>query len=1454
MPRPCTVRDENVFGPFIQPSCFNGFDFTLLFEENILTIVPSAIACLLLLFRVRKLQHVPVKVRPSWLSVVKLVAISLYLVLQLVLLILWAADGASRTVATVPATIVTIITFIFILYVSHLEHKRSLRPSTIINLYLGFSLLVDIARCRTIWLVIERLPIAVLFSVGCGIKVVILGLEATEKRSLLKDPYKDSAAEAIGGIYNRSVFWWVNNVLRKGFKNLLPISSLNVLDDDLLGAADPQVLIERWKNTDKSASHALLSSFLLHYKWHIAAGVIPRLACIGFSFAQPFLVQRVLEFIGESDSSISRYQGYGLIAAYAIVYVGHAISQAVYEHKTYRVITMVRGSLSTMIFQKTLRVECSATSDSIAITHLNADVEWVSSGLLDLHEFYSSILEASLALWLLARLLQMAMVASAVFILICLAAGIPLAIAAGNAHIQWLDAIGERISVTSKVLGSMKAIRMSGIATPVASGVETLRDEEIRSSRRSRFLDVLVLVMSYTSSTFAPVFGFGLYSILAKKNDTEPLTDSVAFSALTLFSLLEHPMGTLTQGGEHLVAIVKGFQRIQTYLREDERLDCRLISGLEPLLAIDTESKSPLQTTVSDSQGEEKVEEGGLGRYVTLQDVSGPFSEDTQPRINELSLEIDHNKITMIAGPVGCGKSILLKLLLGEIPYSGSLWISHTQAAYCSQAPWLASGSIRDNIVGTSQWNRPWYDEVMHTCTLDTDLHDMPEGDLTRVGVRGSRMSGGQQMRVALARALYSRAKVMILDDVLTGLDQVTAQHILKRLFGPDGMFKKNGQTVVLATSSVHHLEYADSIIILSSGGRLIEQGSYKDLVAKGCYSENLGRQSEVSGDDQAVEKPADEASLPPSPFDEEMVPERSHGDSTVYKFYFQNVGWVLLSFYIICTSAFIVGFSFPPIWLQWWTDANVNHPNERLGYWIGVYAGLSGLCLVLLGLCDWIFNMVIEPKTAKRFHSILLSTVMGATTAFLTSTDIGKTLNRFSQDLEIIDMELSSAFDMTMIAFLSCIAEGVLVFVGSSAYVGAAIPFCIFVVYGIQKIYLRTSRQIRLLEIEFMAPLQSQLLEVLSGLPSIRAYGWTEDYQERNKVLLNTSQQPYYLLFCLQRWLNLVLDLLVAGIAILVVSIATSLRGKASTGLLGVALFNIVNFSGSLQQLVAHWTKLEIAIGALSRIKIFIGKTPREDVNDETEPVEEDWPKEGAISLTNVSGSYGINEASVIEDINLEIRPGEKVAVCGRTGSGKSSLILALLRMLELKNGTILIDGVDISKVSRSDVRTRLNVVSQEPAFLHGSVRLNFDTTGEVEDDSNFIDALKAVGLWEHIESDGGLDAELSDDLFSHGERQLFCLARALCHSSSILIMDEATSSVDTGTDELVHSIINSRFQGKTVISIIHKLHNVLDFDKVVMMDKSRVVEFDSPGSLLTMEGSLFKRLYENGGLLEGN
>ncbi|KAJ5499877.1 ABC transporter integral membrane type 1 [Penicillium expansum] len=1111
----------------------------------------------------------------------------------------------------------------------------------------------------------------------------------------------------------------------------------------------------------------------------------------------------------EPEHVNSTNYAYGLIGAYAIVYLGIAISYAAYEHKTYRVISMIRGSLVTLIFNKTLRMSTTAISDTAAITLMSTDIERIGSGLREMHELYSNFTEVALALWLLARLLNVAIIASTAVVVVCLAAGVPLAVACGKAQGIWLEAVEERVAVTSKVLGQSWE----------------LRSAEIDASFLFRLYETLGITLGYASSSLAPVFGFGVYTILAQANDTATLTNGLAFSALTLFSLLDQPMGSIVNGSEDLMAVVNCFQRIQKHLMEAERVDHRLKHDARGSQSAQSSSSAPLIET-DPLAWEQYIEPCAI-----IRNVSVAWSIDTEPVLKDLNIDIQESKITMIVGPVGSGNFI--------------------HAAYCSQLPWITFGTIQENIVGGSPWDRPWYDQVTKSCALQADFLQLPAGDQTKVGVRGSRLSGGQQIRVALARALYSKEPVLVLDDALTGLDRETEKIILENLFAEHSFIKHSRQTVIMATNSglSHHLLYADNVIALDEYGRIIQHGSYRDLNSSGGYIRMLSDGVSTVKTSRAPDVVLDDETLRELNLDDQHTDlSRRTGDWTVYHFYFQNIGWPLLSAFLACCVLFILGLSFPrqfqqtylnirfhsllivytEIWLQWWTRANEQHPNKHVNYWLGVYAALGFFSLLTTFIGTWILIMIIQPQTARRFHEILLRTTVG-----------------FSQDLELIDDELPSALELTINAALSCVVEGFLVFVGSSYVTAAVIPVCALVIYYVAKFYVQTSRQMRLLDIEAKAPLFSQFLEVLGGLSSIRAYGWTEDYHRRNQYALDASQRPSYLLYCIQRWIGLVLDLIVACIAVIVIAVAISMKGSPSMNLLGIALFNIVNFSGTLQTLVTYWIGLETSIGAVSRIRSYAQQATTENLDSETEAVHEDWPQRGEVDIAGLSASYDASSGPVLVGIDLRIYPGEKVALCGRTGSGKSSLVSAILRILELDSGTILIDGIDISKVSRAHVRSRINTIPQQPFFLHGTVRLNANPEENATDET-IITSLQAVNLWSYIQLKGGLDVDMSDDLLSHGQQQLFCLARALCKSSNIIIMDEATSSVDSETDALMQTVIRTHFKNQTVIAIVHKLHTILDFDKVALMENGKIVEFDTPKALLSKEGSAFRTLLE--------
>ncbi|KAM5429329.1 hypothetical protein McanCB56680_000032 [Microsporum canis] len=1447
----CSITVEDVFGPVVASSCLGGFDFTLLFEESILTLVPLGIAVAWAFFRFRALHREPAKAQPSWLAALKLATYAVFVALQTAILILYALHQAPKTRLTLACAALTVVGYCILAAVSYLEHVRSVRPSTLLNIYLGVSTLLDLARTRTLFFIQGSRTIAVIFLVGFIIKILCFVLEVIEKRHLLKPKWKDASPEATSGVINRSLFLWLNGLFIKGCRALLTVNVLTPLDDELLAASEPSALLKRWEKTDKTRRYALFWAFFIHYKWNILAGVLPRLAYTGFSYSQPFLVQQVLDFTAEAPHAQTNNIAYSLVGAYAIAYIGLSLSYAVYEHKTYRLITLYRGSLVTFIFEKTLRIDSTSDDNAEAITLMSADIDRIGYSMTLVHEIYAGFIEIAIALWQLHRLLGIAVVAPVGWIIVCLILGVPLAKAAADAQIPWLEAIEVRLAATAKSLGSMKAIKMTGLAEIVSSHITNLRLDEIRASLRHRVFSILVFVAAFISSEFAPVWGFGVFILLAKSNNTGTLTDGVAFASLSLFELLNHPVTTIINGFEDIKTVLNSFGRIQEYLMAREREDYR-----SPLVDTSDSSASDLSTpitacshTLKDNIVLEEIQRSESETAVfaaTVENASAGYVAERDPILKGLNFHIPHGEITMIFGPVGSGKSTLLKLLLGEIPViSGSVRTSFAKVSYCPQSPWSTWGTVQSNIVGMAEWDKKWYDTIISACALSADLEELANGDQTHTGTQGSRLSGGQKMRVSFARALYSRNPTMILDDVLTGLDRATERHILDEVFSSDGLLRKLKSTVVLSTNSgksINHLSFADNVIFLNDKGEISRQGSLESLFAdediKGLASQP--RTTTSQREQELSEDVLHELEILEDP---KLETSRMTGDMKVYAYYAKNAGWWTISLYILACCVFVFGVTFPSLWLQWWTNANAIRPNERVGYWLGVYGALAFVAILSATFSDAMFNLVVLPKTSRRFHEVLLTTTMKATTSFLTSTDAGTTVNRFSQDLELIDNDLPQSIDQFIFQFLSAIVSGVLVFIGAG-YIAAAIPLCILALLVVQFYYLRTSRQLRLLDIEAKAPLFSQFLETVGGVACIRAYGWTQSYTERHYKALNISQKPYYLLWCIQRWLILVLDLLNAGLAVTLVAIATNVR-SASTPFLGVALFNIVTFSSTLQTLVTSWTQLETALGAINRIRSYSQDVKDENLPRENGSVTDDWPQSGAIAFKNISASYESPLEPVLRDIDFSINAGEKVAICGRTGSGKSSLVSCLLRMLDMDSGTILVDDIDISTIPRQEVRRRLNTLPQEPFFLYGSVRENIDPL-KMATDENIINALRAVGLWEFLDSRGGLDEELAEDKLSHGQRQLFCLARAVVKQGKILIMDEATSSVDAETDELMGSVLREKFKDTTVVAIAHKLNTVLDFDRVVLLDKGAVIEMGNPKELLSTPASAFYELYQ--------
>ncbi|KAG4267241.1 hypothetical protein FPRO04_04853 [Fusarium proliferatum] len=1379
---------DNSFGP----QRAGVFDFTILFEQSILSLLPTGLFILLVPLRLYVLWSNERATKSKPLLWAKMTVIAIYACLQTALLVLWCRQNSTKTAIAEP--VLGLIESFALAALSFVEHQNSRKPSKLIGAFLVITIILDIALVRTFW-IRSMHSIASVFTASFVIKMILLILEETPK-SPLSD--KEKIQETASGVVNRSFFWWLNGLFLQGHRTILETEDLQAIDSKFDTDHVSTPLEKQWERARNSGQLSLLKSTFLAYKWQFAAGIIPRLLHSGFNFAQPFLIQSVIVLVGKKEMSVQTSSG--LIGATVLIYLGLAISGAWHKHMSYQLVTMYRGGLVSLIFKKTLKLKTTSIKDSAPVTLMTADVETIVAAGASVHDMWANMLELPVGIYLLYRQVgKPSLLVLVPTVITTIVSGV-ISPAMEPATVKWNEAVQKRVGETSSMLNQMKGIKMMGLTDFFLKMVQGLRVHELKVSAKFRWLLVYFNALAMISAQLTPVVVI-MSAIYWTKADGG-LSVAEAFTSLSLISVVTQPLVMILVSLMQIAGVVGGSGRIQAFLLLDEQLAAKE--------AVDVDA-------------------------VTIQNVSIQ-TPDGNSLLTNINLQISPGTLNMLVGRVGCGKSSLLRTIIGELIPSEGTVKTQDSLAYCDQVPWLRNTTIRENVVGLSPMDDKWLSTVLHACALEEDLHQLPQGQETIVGSGGVALSGGQKQRVALARAVYSRKKLIILDDVFSSLDKTTADAVFHRLLVAEGLLRSS--TVVLVTSNVHYLPFADFVSVIEEGRITRNQVQYSQLEA----TETLNTIAPIETQ-QLIQK--DIIKLTPK---REIDLARKTGDTDCYKIYVKSMGWKVISI-IFPTSVIGAVLEAMPreycarhsdeandveIWLRIWTEKG---DGSKDAHYAGGYIGLvvASMALALLNI-DYFLIVGVE-KSSINLHEQLLNSVCRAPLHFFTSTESGSILNRFSQDMTLIDMSLPLAFYLTLDLTLRCLVQVGVVASGAS-YFGAFLPVSILALYLIQKYYLRTSRQMRLLDLEAKTPLYTQFTEITAGLATIRSFGWTNEFLAESFRMLNTSQKPFYLMFCIQRWLELVLDLFVAGMAILLVTIALRIPGTTSEGAIGLAMVNLLGLNMTLTTVIDQWTTLETSLGAIARLKSFISDTPNENKSSEIE-VPDNWPG-GRIVFDGVTASYSDESQPVLRDVSLVIEAGQKVCVCGRTGSGKSSFMLSILRLLELQSGSISIDGKDLASIPRQHIRSQITTIPQDPVSLTGTVRQNLDPEALIQADEILIEALKKTTLWATIDTRGGLDADLSELGFSVGQRQLFCLARALLSHSKIVLLDEPTSSVDNATDKDVRHIIREVMQGRTVIEVTHRLDYVTDFDLAVVMKDGRVIEIGDPKKLLAQDSAL--------------
>jgi ATP-binding cassette, subfamily C (CFTR/MRP), member 1 len=712
--------DINSFGP----AAAGTFDFTPLFEDTMFSLVPSALLLLVLPYRLYSLKGRRPKVaRGGFLHDSKLLFMAVFAAMNLALLVLHALNPSERTKVTVAAAALTFVCTLGLVVLSDLEHTRSVRPSMIMNGYLLLTLVFDIARLRTLFISDASHSIAGCFASMFAVKAMVLFAEAVEKRSILLEPYRNLSPEETSGIYNRSFFFWLNELMTTGFRRLLQNDDLYPVDREMSSAVLRETMQKAWADSPKESSRALLWAVLKANRKPLLLCIIPRLSLMAFTYAQPFLMTRTVSFA--NDLSQSENVGWGLTGAFFFVLLGVALSNGWYYHMTYRFVTSIRGSLVSIIYSKTVDLSITALDESVAVTLMSSDTQTICNGYEMIHDFWAVPLQLGITIYLLFRQLGIACLAPALISFFSAIGILAIANITGQAQKNWMKSIQTRVDVTATMLGSMKSVKMLGFTGWLSEIVQQLRVDELVVAAVFRKLLTIRVFLANLMATVAPFVTFAFYTIILTTKG-RVLDAETAYTVLTLLSLIGSPINDLIRAIPMMNAANASLDRIQTFLQSDARRDDRLyINNTVNSDSVDLSTEEE----ALELQNFPKADSTQHSEMIHARDVSFSWTIDEKPVVRDVNFTISRGQLCLVIGPVGCGKSTLLKGVLGEtLSTKGFLYTNFAECAFVDQTPWIRNTTFRDNIIGVSPYDEEWYKSVVTACALDQDVAILPRG------------------------------------------------------------------------------------------------------------------------------------------------------------------------------------------------------------------------------------------------------------------------------------------------------------------------------------------------------------------------------------------------------------------------------------------------------------------------------------------------------------------------------------------------------------------------------------------------------------------------------------------------------------------------------------------------------------------------------------------------------
>ncbi|XP_020168908.3 ABC transporter C family member 10 [Aegilops tauschii subsp. strangulata] len=1253
----------------------------------------------------------------------------------------------------------------------------------------------------------------------------------TETDSEVADSQSQVTPFAKAAFFSKMTFWWLNPLMKMGYEK-----PLEDKDMPLLGATDRArnlyvMFMEKLNDKKQSPSHPTPSFFWTIVSCHkraiLVSGFFALLKVLSLSTG-PILLK---EFINVSlGKGAFKYEGYVLAVVIFVCKCCESFSQRQWYFRTRRLGLQVRSLLSVAIYKKRQKLSNAAKmkhSTGEIMNYVTVDAYRIGEFPYWFHQTWTTIVQLCIALAILYNAVGTAMVSSLVVIIITVLCNAPLAKLQHRFQSKLMEAQDVRLKAMSESLVHMKVLKLYAWEAHFKKVIEGLREVEYK------WLSAFQLSRAYNSFLFwaSPVL-VSAVTFLTCYVLKIPLDASNVFTFVATLRLVQDPVRSIPDVIAVVIQAKVAFTRISKFLDAPElnrQVRKKYYVGIEYPLAMNSCSFSWDEST-------------------------------SKPTLKNINLLVKAGEKVAVCGEVGSGKSTLLAAVLGEVPKTRGTIEVCGKIAYISQNAWIQTGTVQDNILFGSSMDGQRYHSTLASCSLVKDLEMLPYGDCTQIGERGINLSGGQKQRVQLARALYQNADIYLLDDPFSAVDAHTATS----LFNEYVMSALSDKTVLLVTHQVDFLPAFDSILLMSDG-EVIRSAPYQDLLADCEEFKNLvtahkdttgaldlsnniptQRSKEVSiKETDGIHGSRYTESVKLSPADQLIKKEeRETGDVGVkpYMLYLrQNKGLLYFSFCVIFHIIFVAG----QISQNSWMAANVQNPHISTQKLISVYI-IIGVCTMFFMLSRSLVVVVLGIRTSRSLFSQLLNSLFHAPMSFFDSTPVGRVLSRVSSDLSIIDLDLPFSFVFSLGDTLNAYSNlGVLV-VATWEVLFVSVPMIVLAI-RLQRYYLASAKELMRINGTTKSALVNHLGESISGAITIRAFGEEDRFFAKNLDLVDKNAGPYFCNFAATEWLIQRLEIMSASVLSFSAFVMALLpQGTFSPGFVGMVLSYGLSLNVSFVCSIQNQCNLANQIISVERVNQYMDiQSEATEVVEENRPLQ-DWPQDGYVELRDLKIRYRKDTPLVLHGITCKFQGGDKIGVVGRTGSGKTTLIGALFRLVEPDEGKIIIDSMDIGTIGLHDLRSRLGIIPQDPTLFHGTIRYNLDLLGQFSD-LEIWEVLGKCQLLEAVQEKGhGLDSLVVEDgsNWSMGQRQLFCLGRALLRRCRILVLDEATASIDNATDVVLQKTIRTEFKYCTVITVAHRIPTVMDCDMILALRDGRVAEYDNPAKLMETEGSLFREL----------